>query len=455
MKKVFLPLLSIILCLFLNANIFAQDNRTDYGSGSIMGNGIAPIVLAPTVDYYSAWYPTGTFPDIPAATLYAASAIVGDTLYAQTPDGAGGAGTTTFLKYYIGTVGIGGGSWITGPAMPAAKTQGAMVACGGNIYYIGGGATAASGGSTTVYMYSPATGVWTTKAPMPIARDGHGAVCWGDSVIFVMGGPWSTSPTTNLQVFVYRPATDTWTTLTGTNALPSGAGRRAFGIGLDGNKIIIAGGYAGAYLKSAYVGTIGANASTITWAAAPDVSTTYPGLSRMGGTACNGYFITIGGERSGGTPLYEDTCHVYSFGSNTWVYNFGGKPTGSSNIFNANSSKLFPNDTIKIFSVGAYNGAALPSFEVAKFKATPGVGIKDIINANTFSMFPNPTNSVLNITVNENVTVEIINISGQLVSNQQLLAGNNKVDVSAYAKGIYFVTVKGNQISKTQKLVIQ
>lgn len=442
--------------MFVCANVSAQNLNSDIGSGNILSDAPSPMVLSPSATYYSAWYPLATFPALPAATLYAESVIIDDTLYAHTPDGAAGAGTTTFLKYKINTAGTGGGTWVTGTALPAIKTQGAMVACNGKIYYIGGG-TAAAGSGTDVYEYSRITGQWTTRAPLPIARGGHGAVSWGDSVIFVMGGPWSTTPTTNLQVFAYRPATNTWITLTGTNALPSGAGRRAFGIGIWGNKIIIAGGYAGAYLKSVYVGTIGANASLITWAAAPDISTTYPGLSRMGGTACNGYFFTIGGERSGGNPLYEDTTHVYEFASNTWVYNFGGKPTGASNIFNSNSSKLYPNDTIKIFSVGAYNGAALPNFEVAKFKLT-SVGLKDVTNTNVFRIYPNPSNGTINIylsDVNGDITAEIINISGQLLSKQQITTGNNKINIASLAKGVYLITVKGNQLLKTEKIIVQ
>jgi len=375
------------------------------------------------------WSPSATFPDISTAGQYNESVVVGDTLYAHIT--AAGGASTTIDKYVINDPLLGGGTWITGETpLPTALVGGFMVECGGMIYYIGGSGTGVTTAGDAVYCYDPSTGVWTTKASMPTPLSGHGAVAWGDSVIFVMGGPWSTSTTTNLEVYYYRVGSDTWGTNTGTSGLPSGAGRRAFAIGIDGNSIIIAGGYAGQYIHSAYVGTIGTDATDITWAQIND----FPGavgLSRPGGTAIDGNFFLVGGEKDGGG--YGDTTHVYNFASGTWLYSFPGKPTGVSNIFNSVSAKMLANDTVAIFVPGGYNGAGIAGFEVAKFyDPNSTVNITETEDE-YFNVYPNPATNMINIQATNADLVEIYNVQGQLMDVVDLRE-STQVNIEDYAK---------------------
>jgi N-acetylneuraminic acid mutarotase len=451
MKKMIFSL-SILLCLALTIN--AQDYTTDNGSPSIMSQVPNP-VLSPDVTYYGMWYPGAQFPALPAGTFYSESAIIGDTLYVHCPD-ASGLATNVVRKTRINANGTGAGAWALAANLPASLVQGAMVACGNKLYYIGGGASAGTGG-TTVFEYSQATGVWTAKAPLPLVRGGHSALAWGDSVIFVMCGPWATTTTTNLEVFRYRVSTNTWTTLTGTNALPSGAGKRSQASGISGNKMIISCGYAGGYLNTTFVGTIGANSSTITWAAAPAHPFT-AGLSRVGGTACNGYFFTVGGEQ--GTGGNSNINYTFNFQDNAWVYTWTNlKPTVVSNVWNGSVSKLYSADTIKIFSPGGYTGSAsTAAFEVARFKPMYGVGINGVDNNPAVSMFPNPANNMINFylsSTQNSAVAEIYNTSGQLVKNYQLVTGNNVIDLTSFSKGVYIVTVKGNNVLTTEKIIVQ
>jgi hypothetical protein len=290
------------------------------------------------------WCPTGTFPDLPSATYFQSSAWLGDTLYVQTPT-ATGTVSNTIIRYTMG------GVWSTGIALPVALIGGKLVSCAGKLYYIGGSDVAINTTTplNTVYEYTPANGSWVTKAPMPVGLSAHGAVSWGDSVIFVIGGPYSGSGT-NLNVYYYRVATNSWGTIT--NSLPAGQGRRTFALGLSGNKIIMSGGFNTAFLKSTWVGTIGSNATQLSWAAAPDVPTIYTGLSRPGGTAIDDYFFIVCGER-GGPGGYYDTTHVYKISTNSWTDIINNIPFKMSNIFNAVAAKIF-NDSIKIFVPGGF-----------------------------------------------------------------------------------------------------
>ena len=342
-----------ILFIFLLACglIYPQgifSDATDYKPGDKYPT--TQVSWFPTADAAGDWCPAGMFPDLPEISTYAAAEWLGDTLYFQAP--TGGTPSTTVYKYTFG------GTWTTGVPTPVTLAGASMVKCNGKLYLFGGGTTSVTTGTTTALSYDPATGAWTTLAPMPVALSGQGAACWGDSVIFVYGGPWSGSAT-NLDVHYYRVASNTWGTIAG--SIPTGMGRRTFAYGLvDGNKLIMCAGYNTAYLKSLYVGTIGSDATQITWTVGPEVPTGYAGLSRPGGTGILNYFYIVGGERSGGG--YHDTAYVYDGTLNSWVDEVPGKPVAVSNIFSQVTSTAF-DDSVRVFVPGGYNVTYVASFD--------------------------------------------------------------------------------------------
>lgn len=318
------------------------DQRPDWGEG---------------INDAGSWCPTGTYPNLPAVTYFQEAVWLGDTLYVHSPSTTG-TPTTTILKYTVG------GSWTVGVPLPASLAGGAMVTAQGKLYFLGGGATSVTTGPVnTVYEYNPASGVWTTMAAMPAVLSGHGAVVWGDSVIFVVGGPW-TGSATNLAVHYYRIATNTWGTIA--NSLPAGQGRRSFGLGISGNKIVVSAGFNTAFLKTTWIGTIGSDASQIAWAAAPDVPTIYLGLSRPGATAIGNYFFLVNGERAGAGGYY-DTTHVMDVQLGQWIDIVNNKPVKMSNIWNAVAPRLH-GDTIKVYVPGGYGSLT---------GATPGIAWSD------------------------------------------------------------------------------
>lgn len=82
-------------------------------------------------------------------------------------------------------------------------------------------------------------------------------------------------------------------------------------------------------------------------------------------------------------------------------------------------------------------------------------------NAALFSMFPNPANNFVTLTNlqnnNQNYQVDIINITGSVVYSQQFGALNsqNIINVSHLQKGIYFVNIKTQSFTITNKLIIE
>ncbi len=385
----------LFISIFTSGFILAQDGM-GFAEDFVAGQKFYPDVVNwyPISEDAGNWCPTGTYPNLPAATYFQEARWLGDTLYVHTPSTTGGP-TTTIIKY------TNGGSWTTGVPLPVALTGGAMTVCAGKLYFLGGGTTSITTGPVnTVYEYNPATGSWTTKAPMPVALTGHGAVSWGDSVIFVVGGPY-TGSATNLNVHYYRIATNTWGTIT--NSLPAGQGRRTFGLGISGNKIIMSAGFNTAFLKSTYIGTIGANASLITWTAGPAVPTIYTGLSRPGANAIDKYFFLVCGER-GGPGGYYDTTHVFDVQLEQWVDLVNNKPIKMSNIFNAVATRLH-GDTIKVYVPGGYGnatgsgtGSAWPNFDV--------IGCGNLIVVPVELAFFTATSNNGNVTLNWQTSTE-------------------------------------------------
>jgi hypothetical protein len=330
------------------------------------------------------------------------------------------------------------------------------------LYYIGGSASVTTG-STDIYEYNPATGTWTLKAPMPASLSGHGAVNWGDSVIFVVGGPWTGSGT-NLDVHYYRIPSNTWGTITA--SLPSGQGRRSHATGIVGNKIFIAAGFNTAFLKNLYIGTIGSNASVLTWTAGPDIPTPWTGISRTGGIGYGDYFYVVAGER-GGVGGYSDSTFVFNVNTNVWQHVIDNKPTAVSNMWNAVAVRCV-NDTVRLYVPGGYNGVGVPNFDYLGCGPSL-VGITPKINTelpNVFELkqnYPNPFNPLTQITFSlpkaSYVDLRVYDMLGRevaLLINQPFEAGSytTEFDGTKFASGVYFYTLRAGDFTDTKKMVL-
>ena len=404
--------------------------------------------------YYSSnWCPANTYPSLPSATFYECSAWIGDTLYVQTPTTTG-TPANTVLRYTLG------GTWTTGVPLPVTRTGSTLTSAGGKLYCIGGSSVGVTTGSTDIYEYTPSTGTWTLRAPMPASLSGHSAHNWGDSVVFVVCGPW----TGGTGVYAYRIGSNTWITST----TFTGSARRSQSGGISGNKIFIAGGFP--FTKTFYIGTIGSNASTITWAAGPDVPTGAPitGLSRVGGVAMDGAFYVVCGER-GAVTGNSDSVHVWSINTNVWIRSISGKPGGGvSNMWAAVTAKKV-NDTVKIFLPGGYSGTAgITNFDVIGCGPSIPVGISNnnnqIPEVYTLSQnYPNPFNPTTTIKFGlpkaANVKLVIYDIVGREVNvlvNEFKPVGNYTVnfDGSSLASGVYFYKITAGSFTDVKKMVL-
>ncbi|MFC2116135.1 T9SS type A sorting domain-containing protein [Bacteroidota bacterium] len=89
---------------------------------------------------------------------------------------------------------------------------------------------------------------------------------------------------------------------------------------------------------------------------------------------------------------------------------------------------------------------------------TGGTGVNSFRADLSKSIYPNPTAGILNIEnpSTDKFSFEIYTINGKLVASRNNIAGpTTNVDMSSFAKGVYFVNVKNSETTETHKLILK
>jgi len=68
-------------------------------------------------------------------------------------------------------------------------------------------------------------------------------------------------------------------------------------------------------------------------------------------------------------------------------------------------------------------------------------------------VYPNPANNNINILSHQQSTLEILNIQGQTVLQEQILQEKTNIDISGFAKGIYILRLYSNDKTAVIKIV--
>jgi hypothetical protein len=85
------------------------------------------------------------------------------------------------------------------------------------------------------------------------------------------------------------------------------------------------------------------------------------------------------------------------------------------------------------FSVGPWFDCRRPEYDFT--------GLSENANKNIISIFPNPTSFNLNIEAPQKSEIEILNIEGQIIKSITANENNTTIDISDFARGMYFVYV--------------
>ena len=83
------------------------------------------------------------------------------------------------------------------------------------------------------------------------------------------------------------------------------------------------------------------------------------------------------------------------------------------------------------------------------------VDVEDIIATEIMRVYPNPSNGLINIENGKDATLEIYNISGQLVKKMETTSAFQTIDLTEFGNGTFLLKAQVNQTVTTQVLVIK
>ena len=152
-------------------------------------------------------------PSLPKATAAFAWGLVGSVLHIAGGLGAdGGTDTSAHLVWDL----AGADAWVGAPPLPNPRNHGGGAVVDGLFYAIAGRHdwNEAAGDQMDVNAFDPSTGLWSPRAPIPIARSEIGASTSAmfDGRILVVGGSLA-SIRPSADVLIYDPSVDMWSRL--------------------------------------------------------------------------------------------------------------------------------------------------------------------------------------------------------------------------------------------------
>ena len=100
--------------------------------------------------------------------------------------------------------------WTARAALPSARRRSAVAAANGVLYAIGG-LNSAGTAVKSVVAFNPSTNAWSTKAPLPAARQGFNAAAAIGGTIYLAGGKDAAAALTRT-LYAYNSSTNTWST---------------------------------------------------------------------------------------------------------------------------------------------------------------------------------------------------------------------------------------------------
>jgi len=410
----------------------------------------------------------GLIPQYPGGALGGhASAVLGDTLYIAGGSVLTGTATNPSASTTVTRYAISSNQWSAGRPLPTAKVGGDLVKCGSNLYYIGGGSITLTGAADFfAYKYSQDSG-WSSISNIPTAVSGNVAEAWGDSVVYCIMGGWS-SYYRGLQI--YRPSLNQWSRAN--DSLPATFGRRSFAGGIEGNKIYVAAGYSVQFRKDFWIGTIGADANTITWVQKSDVPMRGTGSSRPGGHAVNNKFYVVTGETTP-APAQQDSIYIWSISDSAWIPQIitGRGANTASNYWGIISSSIIDNK-VKIWIPGGFFPVSVNTTKLLVLSDSIGCIMTGVSNSN-FSMlpgsfrlsqnYPNPFNPVTRIKysvpVQSSVKLILYDVLGKEVKtivNEVKPAGEYIYDLNAssLSSGVYFYKLEADGFIDTKRMIL-
>ncbi len=288
----------------------------------------------------------------------------------------------------------------------------------GGVHWNGG-----SGNNTIlkdVWAYNPTTDSWTQKNNLPFGPLGSAASSTVNDKIYFGIGLDSNQNQQNIW-WMYNPLTDTWTqkaSFPGTSRLHGvsfkSKDRIFFGLGITTSYTL----FADLWLYQI---------STDTWVQKSD----FPGGARQDAAS---FYVGDNGYIVGGysTQLKKDVWE-YNYFTDTWT-NVGDFTGG----YRRDNTGFCIGDKgycgFGVSNISDYN------FDLWEFTAFTDIN-ENNCKSEAFMIFPNPASSILNIQSNNIQKIEIYDVSGKQILNENKSGKSVILNIDNYSTGIYFVKI--------------
>jgi len=122
-------------------------------------------------------------------------------------------------------------------------------------------------------------------------------------------------------------------------------------------------------------------------------------------------------------------------------------------LFSVRFEKLNAATSLELDPIAAYTNG-----EPAKATVLGATtGINDNSNAVSISVYPNPSNGIMFVQINNDASLQLLDICGKLVVGNTHIKANqsHEMNVSALAEGVYFLKVQTEKSTTTKKVVIK
>jgi hypothetical protein len=167
---------------------------------------------------------------------------------------------------------------------------------------------------------------------------------------------------------------------------------------------------------------------------------------------------------TGSTTICTGTTNNYSVpavsGATSYTWTLPGGWTGSS-VTNSISTLAGSTSGSFVINVTANNPCGSSTQQSITVSVSVCTGIEDQKIENEFSIYPNPAANDVTLEVSEkikNATIKIINNIGQVVFEEKMTgtgtAATKHIDISNYSKGVYTISIEGNETKAVKKLVV-
>jgi N-acetylneuraminic acid mutarotase len=309
------------------------------------------------------------------------------------------------------------------------QSHGAVGFTIGNKGYMGSGDSETIGAVTDFYEFDPVANTWTAKANCPLSNDGH--------VSFAINGIGYLGLGNSNQLYSYNPVSNMWNVAT--SSMPGSWHGAAFVLN---NK---------AYYLPSYSNTL------YMFDPATNTVTTKAPFIGVGRIAAAGFSVRGQGYIGLGTTAFDSPNDLKDF----YFYD----PTTNSwdtipKSFAGARRHFVPCVTIgdNVYFGTGTNGTNLADFWAYEWKIA--VGTNEYEKENSIQVFPNPAIDYININITEstftpNLILKIYTIEGKELLSKKLEETDNKIDLSSYTKGVYFISMlKENEVFMAKKIII-